>query len=159
MIKLYAFYNGVTTDLTNLIQSISSTGDKAQAARKLDIELTYPIWDKVQPRPQVSPGTRVWMLLDGKEVFRGVAWDRVLDSANQVLSFTAYDYLIYLTKSKVTYNFVNVTPEAATQTVCDELRITAGAIVSTGIKSEPTHSSKNWVRGHHGNVHPGEQDE
>ncbi|TGE33320.1 terminase [Desulfosporosinus sp. Sb-LF] len=134
MIKLYAFYNGVTMDLTNVIESINNIGDKAQAARKIDIKLAYPIWDRNQPRAQVSPGTRVWMVLDGKEIFRGVAWDRVLDSANQILSFTAYDYLIYLIKSKVTYNFVNVTPEDATQKVCAELGITAGAIASTGIK-------------------------
>jgi len=134
MIKLYALYNGSIEDLTNSVTSINSTGDKAQAARKIDVALAYPIWDNAQPRPQVSPGTRVWMLLDGKEVFRGIAWDRVLDSADQAQTFTAYDYLIYLTKSKVTYNFVNVTPEEATRTVCAELGITAGSIASTGIK-------------------------
>ena len=63
-----------------------------------------------------------------------MAWDRVIDSATNQLTFTAYDYLIYLTKSKVTYNFVNVTPEDATQKVCAELGITTGSIASTGIK-------------------------
>ena len=134
MIKLYSLYNGSVTDITNVIKSISSTGDKAQAARKLSITLAYPIWDRGQPRTQISPGTKVWLLLDGKEIFRGVAWDREINSTSEELPFVAYDYLIYLTKSKVTYNFVNTTPEDAARKICSELGIEAGDIASTGIK-------------------------
>ena len=46
MIRLYSFYNGVVTDITNVIESINNTGDKAQAARKLDVTLAYPILGK-----------------------------------------------------------------------------------------------------------------
>jgi hypothetical protein len=134
MIKLYSLYGGVVTDITNAIKSISSTGDKAQAARKLDIILAYPIWDRNQPRAQVDPGTKIWMLLDGKEIFRGVAWNREINSESEALAFPAYDYLIYLTKSKVTYNFANITPEDATRKICGELGVETGDIASTGIK-------------------------
>jgi hypothetical protein len=135
VIKLYSLYNGVTTDITSVIKSISSTGDKAQAARKLDITLTYPIWDRNQPRTQIGPGTKVWLLLDGKEIFRGVVWDRELNSTGEgYLTFVVYDYLIYLTKSKVTYNFINMTPEDATRKICLDLGISVGDIVATGIK-------------------------
>jgi len=134
MITLYSFYNGVVRDITNVVKSISCSGDKAQAARKLDITLAYPIWDRNQPRPQIRPGTKVWLLLDGKELFRGVAWDREINSASEELPFVAYDYLIYLTKSKVTYNFVNITPEDATRKLCSELGVEVGTIASTGLK-------------------------
>lgn len=134
MIKLYSLYGGVVRDITNVIKTISSTGDKAQAARKLDITLAYPIWDRGQPRTQVDPGTKIWLLLDGKEIFRGVAWNREINSGSEDLTFPAYDYLIYLTKSKVTYNFVNITPEDATRKICAELGVETGDIASTGIK-------------------------
>lgn len=134
MIKLYSFYNGVVRDITNAVKSISSTGDKAQVARKLDVTLAYPIWDRNQPRAQIRPGTKVWLLMDGKEIFRGVAWDREINSDSEELTFPAYDYLIYLTKSKVTYNFVNITPEDATCQICSELGVETGDIASTGIK-------------------------
>jgi len=133
MIKLYSIYNGVATDITNVIKSISCSGDKAQAARKLGITLAYPIWDRNQPRAQITPGTKVWLLLDGKEIFRGVVWDREINSAGEDLTLTAFDYLIYLTKSKVTYNFVNITPEDATRKICDELGVETGDLASTGI--------------------------
>src|SRR5665648_496857 len=89
MIKLYSLYNGAVTDITNVIKSISCSGDKAQAARKLDITLAYPIWDRNQPRTQIAPGTKVWLLLDGKEIFRGIAWDREINSSSEELTFPA----------------------------------------------------------------------
>jgi hypothetical protein len=135
MIQLFSLYNGVVTDITNVIKSITCSGDKAQAARKLDVTLAYPIWDRNQPRTQIAPGTKVWLLLDGKEIFRGIAWDREINSGGEELPFTAFDYLIYLTKSKVTYNFVNITPEDAIRKICSELGIEAGELASTGIKT------------------------
>lgn len=80
MIKLYSLYNGTQADITHTVKSVSCTGDKSQAARKLDVALAYPIWDRSQPRTQVGPGTKIWATLDGKEIFRGVAWDREIDS-------------------------------------------------------------------------------
>ena len=134
MIKVYSLYNGVTTDITNAIKTITNTGDISTVARKIDITLAYPIWDINQPRISLAPGAKIWMLLDGLEIFRGIAWIRDIKSLDQELTFTAYDYLIYLTKSKVTYNFINITPEDATTEICGELGITIGSLAITGIK-------------------------
>jgi len=134
MIQLFSLYNGAVTNITNVVKSISCSGDKAQAARKLDVTLAYPIWDRNQPRTQIAPGTKVWLLFDGKEIFRGIAWEREINSASEELTFPAYDYLIYLTKSKVTFNFSNITPEDATREICAELGIDIGDIASAGIK-------------------------
>jgi len=134
MIELYALYNGVTTDITNVLKAITNSGDKSQVARKIDITLAYPIWDRNQPRTQVGPGTKVWMLKDGEEIFRGIVWTRGVKSLSEDLTFIAYDYLIYLTKSKVTYNFKNITPEDAATKICGELGISVGAFANTGIK-------------------------
>lgn len=135
MIKLFVLYdNKIITDITNVVKSVSITGDKVQAARKLDVAITYPIWDRGQPRTQIGPGTKIWMLLDGEEIFRGIVWNRELNSSGEgSLIVTAYDYLIYLTKSKVTFNFTNITPEDATRKICLELGIETGDIASTGI--------------------------
>lgn len=134
MIELYSLYNGVVANITNFIKTISNSGDKAQAARKLDITLAYPIWDRNQPRTQIRPGTKVWLLLNGKEIFRGVAWNREIDSTSEGMPILVYDYLIYLTKSKVTYNFTNITPEDGTRKICSELGVEVGSLASTGIK-------------------------
>lgn len=131
MIQAFALYNNITTNITPLCKSISISGGTSQVARKLDLTLAYSIFDKNQPHTQISPGTKVWAVLDGKEIFRGIVWDRDLSSSEESI-FTAYDYLIYPTKSKVTYNFKNITCQDATKKVCSELGIAVGSLASTG---------------------------
>lgn len=131
MIQIFIFHNNITTNITKLCKSISLSGSKSQVARKLDVSLAYSISDKNQQHTQVGPGTRVWVTLGGKEIFRGIVWEREL-SSGQELTFTAHDYLIYFTKSKVTYNLKNVSADDATRKVCSELGIATGNLASTG---------------------------
>ncbi len=131
MIQVFTLYdNKITTNITPLCKSISLSGSISQVARKLDVSLAYSIFDRNQEHTQVGPGTKVWVTLNGKEIFRGIVWDRELNS-NEELSFTAYDYLIYSTKSKVTYNFKNISADDATRKVCSELGVAVGPLAST----------------------------
>lgn len=131
MIQIFTLRNNLTTNITPICKSISISGSTSQVARKLDVSLAYSIFDRNQSRTQVGPGTKVWVVLDGKEIFRGIVWDRELSSGED-LTFTAYDYLIYTTKSKVTYNFKNISANDATKKVCSELGISIGSLASTG---------------------------
>lgn len=131
MIQAFVLYNNITTNITPICKSVNISGSTSQVARKLDVSLAYSIFDRNQPHTQVGPGTKVWVTLDGKEIFRGIVWDRELSSSEE-LTFTAYDYLVYLTKSKVTYNFKNITCQDATKKICSELGITVGSLASTG---------------------------
>jgi len=49
------------------------------------------------------------------------------------MQITAYDGLIYLTKSKGTYNFKKMTAEAITKKVAGDFGISVGTLASTGI--------------------------
>lgn len=138
MINLYSLYqsehNGpITTEITNFCKSINWSGDVEQYARKLDISMAYAIWDKNQPKVQIGPGTIVWMVEDQKEIFRGVVFPRNISSSAQELKFTAYDFLIYFTKSKGYYNFSGITPEAVTKMICEAEGIEVGEIAETGV--------------------------
>lgn len=131
MIEIFALYDEkIITNITPLCKSVSIGGDVGQVARRLDVSIAYSIFDRNQPRTQIAPGTKVWVTLDGKEIFRGIVWDRELNS-NQELTFTAYDYLIYLTKSKVTYNFQNISADEATRKICNELGVNVGNLPQT----------------------------
>ena len=133
MIKLYSNYFGGSTDITMFCKSIQWSGDKFQAARKIDVTLAYAIFDKNQPKTQIGPGTMVWLVDDVEgEIFRGIVFNRSL-SSSQELKFTAYDFLIYLLKSKASYNFSNTTAEAIAAKVCEEVNVAVGALASTGV--------------------------
>jgi hypothetical protein len=133
MIRLFSNYFGTPTDITCFFSEVQWSGDKAQCARKLEITLAYSIFDKNQINTQIGPGTMVWLVDDGAgELFRGIVFNRELNS-NQTLKFTAYDFLIYILKSKASYNFVNMTPEAITAQICSDMKIETGDIANIGV--------------------------
>jgi hypothetical protein len=134
MIRLFTLYdNKVTTDITPYCNSVQISGDVQQCARKLDVTITYPIFDKNHSRTQVGPGTLVWVLDDdGNKIFEGMVFNRELSSSQQV-TFTAYDFLIYLLKSKASYNFQNINPQQIINTICSEVGVTKGSIPEINI--------------------------
>ncbi|MBV7275453.1 terminase [Clostridiaceae bacterium UIB06] len=135
MLTIKAFYdNKALQDITHMCKSIQISGDVSQVARKLDITMAYPITDSNQPRFQVGTGTLVTVFEDNKEIYRGFVQDREINSGNQEVVFTAYDYLIYLLKSKVTYNFSDINSEYAVEKICSDLGLKYNWIPQTGIK-------------------------
>jgi hypothetical protein len=135
MIKIYSLYKrSLVTDITNYCKTIVWSGDKEQVARKLEITIVYSIFDKNQLNTQIGPGSLIWMMDGEEELFRGYVFDRDIESSAQELTFTAYDYLIYFTKSKGSYNFTNTTPEDITKTVCGDAGIQIENIGTSGWK-------------------------
>ncbi|WP_454054571.1 XkdQ/YqbQ family protein [Clostridium sp. Marseille-Q7071] len=135
MIKVYALYDRwVVTEITPMIKSLSLTGSISQCARKLTGTITYSIFDRNHDRTQIRPNTVVWVVDDrGVEIFRGIVFDRQLNSSEE-LTFNAYDFLIYFTKSKGSYNFNQITAEDITRKICSEAEVRVGNIAKTGVK-------------------------
>lgn len=105
---------------TNLIKNITISGSKSEVARKLEATFFYMIFDRNHENVQIGPGCKIWILLDGKEIFRGIVWEREFNS-NEEITITAYDYLIYLLKSTVTYNFSNIPSHKAVKRIITDL--------------------------------------
>lgn len=133
MIKIFKNYNGKINEITNFCTSISLSGSLNEVSRKLECTIMYPFYDPYQIRQQIGPMTKVWAILDGKEIFRGIVVDRELNSENS-LNFTAFDYAYYLTKNKVTYNFRNISADNATKKMLNEVGVQTGSIASSNIK-------------------------
>lgn len=133
MIRIYSLYKrSIVTEITNFCKTITWSGDKDQVARKLDVTIAYSIWDKDQCNTQIGVGNLIWVMNDEREIFRGYVFNREL-SSDQELKFTAFDYLIYFTKSKGTYNFTEITPEDITKTICEDAGIQVGNVGITGL--------------------------
>lgn len=116
-----------------MCKSIQISGDKEQVSRKLEITMAYPITDRNQPKFQIGTGTLVTVFEDNKEIYRGFVHDREINSSSQEIVFTAYDYLIFLLKSKVTYNFTNIFSEYAVEKICKDLGMKYNWIPQTAI--------------------------
>lgn len=135
MIRVYSLYDSkYQTDITSLCKTVSISGDVSQCSRKMDLTVAYSLYDKNMPNVQIGCTNKIWMVDDVEgEIFRGVVFDRELNSDNET-KIVVYDYLVYLLKSKASFNFQNMTPEDITKKACEEVGITPGNIASTGVK-------------------------
>ncbi|HHV75533.1 MAG TPA: hypothetical protein GXX41_13045 [Thermoanaerobacterium sp.] len=132
--KILLISNNSTLDISQLVTSIVWSGDYQQAARKLEINIAASPTDYYLPKVNITLGNMLKLLTDdGIELFQGYVFYRGKSISSNDLKITAYDGLIYLTKSKGTYNFKNITAEAITRKVAGDFNIPVGTLASTGI--------------------------
>lgn len=122
-------------DLSPIVTSITWSGDLEQAARKLEVSLAVSPHDSYLPKVKAGLGNMLKLQTDdGSELMKGFIFSRELSYHGNELQLTAFDGLIYLTKSQMSYNFQNITAEAITGKVCSDLGIIPGSLTATGIK-------------------------
>ena len=121
-------------DITQLITSMTWSGDISQVARKLEFGMVVSPSDSYIPKVYIGLGNRLRLYDNsGKELFRGTVFFKEKSYHGSEMKVTAYDNLIYLTKSKMSRNFKKMMPETITQQVCSMLGVTPGSLVSTGV--------------------------
>lgn len=121
-------------DLTPLVTSITWSGDLQQVARKLEVRLAVSPYDSSLPKVKTGLGNMLKLQTDdGRELIKSFIFSRELSYNGTELQLTAFDGLIYLTKSQMSYNFQNMTAEAIAGKVCHDLGIIPGNLAATGI--------------------------
>lgn len=126
MITVYC--NG--EEVTELMTSTNWSGDQNQAARKVDIGIAASPTDYYLPKIVINMGDLIVVKEDGKEIFQGYVFFRDKSISGDEMNITAYDGLIYLVKSKETYNFKSMTPDAITTKVCSDFGVPIGKLES-----------------------------
>lgn len=124
-------------DVTNMISIIKWSGSTLEIARVLELEFLYPLHDHYVPKVYPNIGDTMYLYDDtGEELFRGRVFYNERLSEQGTIQITCYDDAIRLSRSKGTYNFKNKTAEAITRIVCNDLGISVGNLVSTGISQK-----------------------
>ncbi|RJE48710.1 hypothetical protein A7K50_10210 [Dehalobacter sp. MCB1] len=109
------------------------SGDEKQAARKMELEVTASTDENI-PKISLSPGNMLKLLDDnGVELFAGVIFYQERSRSNHMIRVTAYDSLIYLLKSKATYNFKKTTAESIAARIASDFVLSVGELKKTGI--------------------------
>lgn len=122
-----------TVDISPLILSCTWSGDRTQAARKL--EFTYLQDDRDPLIPQIGIGSGYTVVGgddDGNVIFIGNAYNVEVDRQNSRTKVLAYDHAFILNRSKTTRKFSNALPEDIARDICNHMGIKVGDIVSTG---------------------------
>jgi len=122
-----------TTDISQLAPTISWSGDYQQRARGLDFGMIASQIDKSIPVVKCELGNAITLMEGSTTLFEGFVFNRQKSTSSSTIDFGCFDRGFYL-KSKVSYKFSNVTPEAITRRVCTDFGISVGEIVATGVK-------------------------
>ncbi|GAB6150760.1 XkdQ/YqbQ family protein [Clostridium novyi] len=137
MIRVFKSYDNIVHEITDLCKSVSLSNSLTSVSRQLSCSIYYSITDRknniLLGKMQIGAGTKVWITLNNKEIFRGIVVDRTLTSED-TLEFTAFDYAYYLNKNTITKNYNNITVDSATRDILSEIGVQAGYIVPSNIK-------------------------
>lgn len=122
-------------DITNFATKWTWSGDSEQAARKLEFEIIYNTVDKDSAFTalDLKVGGFIYLFYaetdesEPVEIFEGRIFYRKRNSNTFTFSFTAYDDMIYLAKSKVQMLFDGITVTDAIKQVCAEIGISTAA--------------------------------
>lgn len=124
-----------TQEISQLLTSVSWSGDKSQAARKLQFEFIQDDRDENIPIVDVDNGYRVYGADDnGEVVFVGTICQLERDRKKSTVECTAYDDCFVLNKSKTTRKYTDALPEDIAAEICAEMGIEVGDIAKTGEK-------------------------
>ena len=130
-----AIVNKSAVDISQLLTACTWSGDKTQAARKLEFEFVQDDRDSRIPVVDIDNGYVVFGADDdGNIVFTGNVYNLKKDRAKSSVHVIAYDQLFVLNKSKTTKKFTDALPEDIAKEMCGEMGIAAGNIVATGEK-------------------------
>lgn len=141
-IKLIVTGSGGTTDITQLCQSITWSGDYNACARSLEFNMTVSPSDPYVPAVDVEPGDMV-QLFEGSELFQGYVFSRQKSTGDNALVVRCVDRGVYLNRNQLSVKYEDTTPEAIAADVCSKLGIPTGELAATGVTI-----SRNFLSGY-----------
>ncbi|MBQ2924917.1 MAG: hypothetical protein IJE57_05015 [Anaerotignum sp.] len=124
--------NGVKTEITEIITSVSIQGEYRSCVRSCSFGIVHGYSDQRTWLIQIDVGDILKVIDKDKVMFQGPVWTKQKQTDGTTIDFTAKDYGIYLKKNKGSYNFKGMTAEAITKKVCEEFGLKIGSLAITG---------------------------
>lgn len=120
-------------DITQLIQTVTWSGNYRQCSRTLSFELLSTYQDDSVPAVPCELGDTVQLTSEGKECFLGYVFSRSKSLNSSTITVDCFDRGIYLKRNQGVYQFKNQTPESIAARVCGDFGIPVGNLAATGV--------------------------
>lgn len=124
---------GEKLDITNLLTTITWSGDYKSCARKLEFSLIYSTNDINIPKVDIPLMSLITFYQGANELFKGFVYEREKSSDN-TMTFLCYDYCAKLNDIKVSYNIKNETASSIYNKFLTEYGLNKGDIVQANTK-------------------------
>ena len=120
-------------DLSEIIETITWSGDDTQVSRKLEFSIAQSSQDANFPTISINEGDQVLLQKEDKTVlFGGIIFDIDRTASSNLIKYLAYDLMYYINQSEITRDY-NAAPEEIAAQVCTELEVPVGTMAATGI--------------------------
>ena len=129
MMNFIIVQDGVTKDITQLIESVTWSGRKGAAGRKITAVLVDSK-DHPQSGIDVEKGSQCIFKWEGKELFRGLIIKQGKNRRKK-MTIEARDNLIHFANNDDTFNYTNVTASEVFIDCCKRFQIAYGGVVDT----------------------------
>ncbi len=120
-------------DITQFTSSVTWSGSVRQASRQIETAILNSPLDKNVADLNLKPGDRLLLYEDNYLLINAMIYSRGRVSEQGAVTYSGYDDLNRLCKSKGYYNFKNTTPEKITKIICNDLKVATGNIVESKI--------------------------
>ncbi len=129
--KTYLVNKTSRMDITNLITSVTISGEYRSPSRSMSFGIVKSQYDKNTFVIPINIGDRIEVTVNDKVVFFGLIFSRNKDTNINEISYTCKDYGVYLLKNKYSYNFKNIKPEDITTKICKDFGIGIQSLYKT----------------------------
>lgn len=119
-------------DLSQLVGQITWSGDTKQVARKLQFTIARRPTDYYLAKVSIAEGDPVSLKKDGAALFSGIVFDIDKSSKSNTFTYVAFDFMFYIQNNEVN-RIIDTTAEGCAALVCEDLGVTLGSAVATGI--------------------------
>lgn len=124
--------DGTKTEITEIVSTLSITGEYRSCSRSCDFSIIHGYSDERTWLITIEVGDILKVIDKDKVMFQGPVWTKSKQTDGTTLDFTAKDYGIYLKKNKASYTFQGMTAEAITKKVCGDFGLQIGSLAITG---------------------------
>ena len=128
-LRVIYYQDGQLRDLTGSFQSVTVSGDTAQAYRTCSVELNNTRDGRHYAFP-IKNGAEIRIQYFGREILRGIIFDTSINTTG-TQTLKAHDYNVYLTKNSDTVRFVGKTATQIIATLCAKFGIKTGTLANT----------------------------
>ena len=107
-------------NITNMIGTMIWSGSAYSAARYFEFTILNPAGDNHFKVPNIKDGDVICFYNGRTKLFHGKITKRGRKGEAGTITYTAYDYMLHLIRSKGTYKFKKKKPEQITQLICKD---------------------------------------
>ncbi len=122
-VYIYNLDNGTYKNVKDLISTINYSCSLDNIAQCIKMTLTYGIYATSIPGFYFRTGEKVEIYSGSRCIFRGKIEISTIQAEKETLSLVCYDYILNLKKSKVVYNFSNISAFDAVCRIFNDLQI------------------------------------